>query len=101
MFDVIVGTFLPVSIEDYRMVGSCIVVGLCDRPLVVTEEVYWWLVERKFRLRVHSIDEVLRKEMPQMTDEIGKVQKPAVHRYTDEGPIHVNTVKHASKVRRP
>jgi hypothetical protein len=51
-------------------------------------------------LRVHSIDEVLRKEMPQMTDEIGKVQKPAVHRYTDEGPIHVNTVKHASKVRR-
>jgi hypothetical protein len=93
------GLILPVLTEEYRMVGSCIMVGICNRPLVVTEEVYWWLVGRKFILRVRSIDEVLRHDLPDMTDEIGVVQKPAVKRYTHEGPIYVNTVKHASKNR--
>ena len=87
----IVVSFLPdVSIQDLRMVWYGLMAGLCNRPMVVSEEVYWWLVSRKFIHRVHSMDEVLRKEIPHMSEEIGGELQPPVKNYSSEGPVYVS-----------
>lgn len=40
--------------------------GLVKKPVVLSDDVYWWLVKRKFELRARSIDEVIRIEIPQI-----------------------------------
>ena len=100
MIDEIIGSVFAVLYVEYRLLGLGIMVlsvaspekkrETCDRPLVVTESVYWWLTGRKSLHRVHSIDAVLRKEMPQMIQDIGSIEIQTVRRYSDEGPIHVN-----------
>ena len=66
---------------------------LCDRPVVVTDDVYWWLTRRRVFLRVHSIDEVLRIEIPDMTAEIGDVPIREVRTFSDEGPIYASSYR--------
>lgn len=76
--------FLPGSFNEFLDVG--IVVGVCSKPVVLSEDVYWWLVERKFRLRVRSLDEVLRIEMPHMSQELQPDHEfVQVKVYSDEG----------------
>ena len=45
-------------------------IGICRKPVVLSDDVYWWLVKRKFELRAHSIDEVLRIELEKMSTDI-------------------------------
>ena len=57
---------LPTA-EDLENMGRvvCVMCGAtkCKRPVVLSEEVYWWLCQRKVELHVHSLDEVLRIEL--------------------------------------
>lgn len=45
-----------------------------SKSIVLSEDVYWWLVKRKYELRARSLDEVLRIEMPKMTESFEKEQ---------------------------
>lgn len=62
----------------------------CVKPIVVTEEMYWYLVERKFRLRVHSIDEVLRLEMQDLPADLRWTKAP-VKVYSFEDQAHIRS----------
>jgi len=92
-FSFIVG-FLPELIDPLE--GVILMFGLCKKPVVLSEEVYWWLVKRKFELRCHSIDEVLRIEMPQMSDEFPDHSFNQVKLYSFEG-YERNGIKELSK----
>lgn len=51
------------------------------RPVVLSEEVYWWLVKRKFELRARSIDEVLRMDLKDLPASIQCRSHPEVKLY--------------------
>lgn len=54
---------------------------ICAKPIVVTEDVYWKLVELKFQMRVHSIDTVLRDVLDMEPNN----DTPVKHYASDEG----------------
>ena len=63
------------------MIGTC----KCKRPCVLSEEVYWWLVKRKFELHAKSIDEVIRIEANIPPEELGLDMPPIVNSKIGEG----------------
>lgn len=51
------------------------------KPVVLTDEMYWWLVKRKFELRAHSIDEVLRIDLQDLPESLRGRTSPQVKLY--------------------
>jgi len=86
--------FLP---NADSLIGVIVVISLCKKPVVLSDEVYWYLVKRKFELRAHSIDEVLRIEMPEMSDSFSHEHSfNQVKLYSFEG-YERNGIKEMSK----
>lgn len=49
--------------------------------VVLSDEMYWWLVKRKYELRAHSIDEVLRLDLADLPSGLRGRTTPQVKIY--------------------
>lgn len=73
----------------------------CKKPVVLSDEMYWWLVKRKFELRAHSIDEVLRMDLQDLPESLRGRTSPQVKLYEWERWFPAMTDENPEPVRMP
>jgi len=78
------------------MVVIVVELAKCRMPVVLSEEVYWWLCKRKVELRVKSLDEVLRIECYRFQHEKQQYTSLISDTY-EEGKVHANITEDESK----